>query len=61
MNKQTSYRDEISSLKATIAATKAGFTEEQKQYYDLLTQNDSEIVNTTQDAAAESVTYRNLL
>lgn len=58
LNKQTSYRDEISSLKATIAATKAGFTEEQKQYYDLLTQNDSEIVNTTQDAAAESVTVQ---
>lgn len=58
LDKQTSYRDEISSLKATIAATKAGFTEEQKQYYDLLTQNDSEIVNTTQDAAAESVTVQ---
>lgn len=58
LNSQTAYRDEISSLKATIAATKAGFTEEQKQYYDLLTQNDSEIVNTTQDAAAESVTVQ---
>ena len=58
LNSQTAYRDEISSLKATIAATKAGFTEEQKQYYDLLTQNDSEIVNTSQDAAAESVTVQ---
>ena len=58
LNSQTAYRDEISSLKATIAATKAGFTEEQKQYYDLLTQNDSEIVNTTQDAAAEPVTVQ---
>lgn len=58
LNSQTAYRDEISSLKATIAATKAGFTEEQKQYYDLLTQNDSEIVDTTQDAAAESVTIQ---
>lgn len=58
LNSQTAYRDEISSLKATIAATKAGFTEEQKQYYDLLTQNDSEIVDTTQDAAAESVTVQ---
>lgn len=58
LNKQTSYRDEISSLKATIAATKAGFTEEQKQYYDLLNQNDSEIVDTTQDAVAEPVTVQ---
>lgn len=58
LNSQTAYRDEISSLKATIAATKAGFTEEQKQYYNLLTQNDSEIVDTTQDAAAESVTVQ---
>jgi len=58
LNKQTSYRDEISSLKATIAATKAGFTEEQKQYYDLLTQNDSAIIDTTQDTVTEPVTVQ---
>ena len=58
LDKQTSYRDEISSLKESIAKKKAEYTEEQKQYYDLLTQNDSEIVDTTQDAAAESVTIQ---
>ena len=58
LDKQTSYRDEISSLKESIAKKKAEFTEEQKQYYNLLTQNDSEIVDTTQDAAAESVTVQ---
>ena len=58
LNSQTAYRDEISSLKATIAATKAGFTEEQKQYYDLLTQNDSAIIDTTQDTVTEPVTVQ---
>lgn len=58
LDKQTSYRDEISSLKESITKKKAEFTEEQKQYYNLLTQNDSEIVDTTQDAAAESVTVQ---
>lgn len=58
LNSQTAYRDEISSLKATIAATKAGFTEEQKQYYNLLTQNDSAIVDSAQDVVAESVTVQ---
>ena len=46
------------ATKDKIAATKEAFAEEQKQYYDLLAQNDSEIVDTTQEAAAESVTVQ---
>ena len=58
LSNQTAYRDEINSMKSTIAETKAEFTEEQKQYYDLLTQNDSEIIDTTQDTVTEPVTVQ---
>ena len=58
LDKQTSYRDEISSLKATTATTKAGFTEAQKQYYDLLTQNESTTIDESQEEVAEPVTVQ---
>lgn len=58
LDKQTSYRDEISSLKATIATTKAEFTEEQKQYYDLLAQNESTTIDESQEEVTEPVTVQ---
>lgn len=36
MNQQTAYRNSIYGLETTIAATKAAFSEDQKQYYTLL-------------------------
>lgn len=37
MDEQIKCRNEIASLQSTIATAKVGFTEEQKQYYELLT------------------------
>lgn len=42
MNDQIDYRDEMISLQSEIAATKAGLTEEQTKYYELLTWEDEE-------------------
>lgn len=42
MDEQIKCRNEIASLQSTIAATKADFTEEQKQYYELLTWEEAE-------------------
>lgn len=42
MNEQIRSRNEIASLQSTIAAAKADFTEEQKQYYELLTWEEAE-------------------
>lgn len=42
MNEQIKCRNEIASLQSTIAAAKADFTEEQKQYYELLTWEEAE-------------------
>ena len=42
MNDQIKCRNEILSLQATIATAKADFSEEQKQYYELLTWEEAE-------------------
>ena len=42
MDEQIKCRNEIASLQSTIAAAKADFTEEQKQYYELLTWEEAE-------------------
>lgn len=42
MNEQIKCRNEIASLQSTIATAKADFTEEQKQYYELLTWEEAE-------------------
>ena len=42
MNEQIKCRNEIASLQSTIAAAKADFTEEQKQYYEFLTWEEAE-------------------
>lgn len=42
MDEQIKCRKEIASLQSTIAAAKADFTEEQKQYYELLTWEEAE-------------------
>lgn len=42
MNEQIRSRNEIASLQSTIAAAKADFTEEQKQYYELVTWEEAE-------------------
>lgn len=42
MDKQIKCRNEIASLQSTIATAKADFTEEQKQYYELLTWEEAE-------------------
>ena len=55
---QVSYRDDISSLKESIENKKAEFTEEQKQYYDLLTQNESTTIDASQEEVAEPVTVQ---
>lgn len=52
---QVSYRDDISSLKESIENKKAEFTEEQKQYYDLLAQNESTTIDESQEEVAEPV------
>lgn len=52
---QVSYRDDISSLKESIENKKAEFTEEQKQYYDLLAQNESTTIDELQEEVAEPV------
>lgn len=36
MNRQVDYRNSMGNLKAAIAATQAGFSEDQKQYYTLI-------------------------
>lgn len=42
MDEQIKCRNEITSVQSTIATAKAGFTEEQKQYYELLTWEEAE-------------------
>lgn len=42
MDEQIKCRNEIASLQSTIATAKADFTEEQKQYYELLTWEEAE-------------------
>ena len=42
MDDQIKCRNEIASLQSTIATAKADFTEEQKQYYELLTWEEAE-------------------
>lgn len=42
MDEQIKCRSEITSMQSTIATAKAGFTEEQKQYYELLTWEEAE-------------------
>lgn len=42
MDEQIKCRNEIASLQSTIAAAKADFTEEQKQYHELLTWEEAE-------------------
>lgn len=42
MDEQIQCRNEITSVQSTIATAKAGFTEEQKQYYELLTWEEAE-------------------
>lgn len=42
MDEQIQCRNEIASLQSTIATAKADFTEEQKQYYELLTWEEAE-------------------
>lgn len=42
MNEQIKCRNEIASLQSMIATAKADFTEEQKQYYELLTWEEAE-------------------
>lgn len=42
MDEQIKCRNEIASVQSTIATAKGGFTEEQKQYYELLTWEEAE-------------------
>ena len=42
MDEQIKCRNEMASLQSTIATAKVGFTEEQKQYYELLTWEEAE-------------------
>lgn len=58
LENQTSCRDEITSLKATITATKAGFTEEQKKYYDLMGDNDAAFVDEAGQATETTVVQK---
>lgn len=51
MNEQIKCRNEIASLQSTIATAKADFTEEQKQYYELLTWEEAE--HSEQNVTAE--------
>ena len=51
MNDQIKCRNEITSVQSTIATAKADFTEEQKQYYELLTWEQSE--QSAQNVTAE--------
>ena len=54
MNEQIKCRNEIASLQSTIATAKADFTEEQKQYYELLTWEEAEhSEQPTQNVTAE--------
>lgn len=58
MDYQTVYKEDMNTLKASIATVKDGFTEEQKQYYDLLTQNESTTIDESQEEVAEPVTVQ---
>ena len=40
LNQQVNYGNAISSMRSTIASAKAGFTEEQAEYYNLLTKKE---------------------
>ncbi len=42
MDEQVKCRNEIASVQSTIATAKVGFTEEQKQYYELVTWKEAE-------------------
>ena len=54
MDEQIKCRSEITSVQSTIATAKAGFTEEQKQYYELLTWEEAEqLEQPSQNATAE--------
>lgn len=54
MDEQIKCRNEIASLQSTIATAKADFTEEQKQYYELLTWEEAEkLEQPSQNATAE--------
>lgn len=54
MDEQIQCRNEIASLQSTIAAAKVDFTEEQKQYYELLTWEEAEqLEQPAQNVSAE--------
>ena len=55
MNRQVDYRNAIYNLEATIAAAKAGFSEDQKQYYALLMKENGleDITDVEQDDVEE--------
>lgn len=54
MDEQIKCRNEIASLQSTIATAKADFTEEQKQYYELLTWEEAEqLEQPSQNATVE--------
>lgn len=58
MKQQVDYRNIICNLEATIVAAKAGFSEDQKQYYTLLMKKTSleDITDTEQDNEAANQT-----
>lgn len=51
MNQQTAYRNSIYGLETTIAAAKAAFSEDQKQYYTLLMKENGLKIRQTQNRA----------
>lgn len=53
MSEQVKYGDELTSLQTAIETAKEGFTEDQKQYYDLLTWEETE---TEQEPKTEETT-----
>lgn len=56
MSEQVKYGNELTSLQTAIETAKEGFTEDQKQYYDLLTWEETETEQTVQEPKTEETT-----
>ena len=56
MSEQVKCGNELTSLQTAIETAKEGFTEEQKQYYDLLTWEETETEQTVQEPKTEETT-----
>lgn len=56
MSEQVEYGNELTSLQTAIETAKEGFTENQKQYYDLLTWEETETEQTVQEPKTEETT-----